>query len=49
MIKFIDKYRTDKEFIVAVQNTQIRANKGLIRIQLPSNNYTASVYDKNIS
>jgi len=30
-----------KEFIVAVQNSQIRQRNGLVTILLPNNNYTA--------
>jgi len=34
-----------QDFIVAVQNQQIRTNNGLIRILLPHSNYSAQVWD----
>jgi hypothetical protein len=40
---------TNKQFVVAVYNSQIRTNNGFIRILLPSNNYSASIWDKNAS
>ena len=37
----------DKEFIVAVQNPRIRNSNGLIRVLLPSNKYTAQIWDRS--
>ena len=36
-----------KDFIVAVQNTQIKSNNGFIRIIVPNLNYSAQVWDKS--
>ena len=36
----------EQEFIVAVYNSQIRANKGLIKILLPHSKYKAQIFDK---
>ena len=37
---------TKQDFVVAVQNQQIKANNGLIRIILPHSNYTAEIWDQ---